>query len=298
MWAINAAGQSVESWNKPNGNPRTFLESLQDPSGYFKYNATSGEQSLSASNTAHAVIALQGSTLPLNIYNTLSTGFQFTIQGSAGVICQGQTQGPSALAIVRNASTQCGFSYVIRDTSFGPYLEQIGNDQASGINGWQYKVNNIRPSIGAADYILQNNDSVFWYFGSASQTSDEIMSQVVDLSVTIERDQVAPPPQRTISFIIAPTSVNLGTLRPGGSASTSITAANNGNVDLDITADVGGDSVFVSYLKIGASSWQLFASRLNGGDSQVLNLNISLPETFSGVAGARSGQIIFWATPR
>lgn len=67
--------------------------------------------------------------------------------------------------IVKNASLSCGFTYNIQSTSYGPYLNKINDDSASGTSGWSYFVNSLSPSVGAADYALQPNDEVLWAFG-------------------------------------------------------------------------------------------------------------------------------------
>ncbi|MFZ2970525.1 MAG: DUF4430 domain-containing protein [Minisyncoccia bacterium] len=167
IWALNALNINHASWNKSNNTPILYLESNQSDQGYFKYQPDSSEDSFSAITTAYAAIALQGKYLPVRVVSG-SNGqeqFSFRIEGSAGNICSGETSGPTALDIIKNAKDICGYAYNIKDTSFGPYLEQINNDMASGNIGWMYLVNNLSPNVGAADYKLQANDSVLWYFG-------------------------------------------------------------------------------------------------------------------------------------
>lgn len=166
IWALNALETNPSSWSKPAGNPTTYLETTQKPQGFFEYQAGSGEDAFSPVTTAYAVIALSGKTLPLRIYSAnAGQEFAFRIEGSQNQICAGSTPGPSALDIVKNASLICGFTYNIQNTSYGPYLNQIGSDTAQGLQGWLYFVNYISPSIGAADYVLQSQDEVLWYFG-------------------------------------------------------------------------------------------------------------------------------------
>lgn len=167
IWALNALHIDPTSWSKSDGNPVTFLESNQTAQGYFKYQSSSQEDTFSAVTTAYAVIALSGKTLPLSVFSPSQTilNFPFRIEGSNETICEGQTAGPTALDIVKNASLACGFTYNITQTAYGPYLNKINDDQAFGMTGWLYLVNNTSPSVGAADYVLKPGDDVLWYFG-------------------------------------------------------------------------------------------------------------------------------------
>lgn len=167
IWAINALNIDQASWNKSNNTPYSYLELNQDSQGYFKFQSNSNEDGFSAITTAYAVIALQGKYLPVRTVsnNIPQQKLPFRIEGSTGTICSGETFGPAALDIVKNAKEICGYTYEIKDTSFGPYLSKILHDEASGTIGWIYLVNNLFPNIGAADYKLQDNDSVLWYFG-------------------------------------------------------------------------------------------------------------------------------------
>lgn len=166
-WALDALAISPATWSKAGHSPVDYLNSTQTPSGFFEFQPGSGEDAFSRVTTSYAVIALTGGKLPLRIFSgTTSPGqFDFRIEGSAGQVCAGKTAGPTALDIVKNASAMCGFTYHISDTSFGPYLDQINSDKASGQTGWLYLVNDVAASVGAADFTLQTGDSVLWFFG-------------------------------------------------------------------------------------------------------------------------------------
>ena len=166
VWALNSLAINPQSWSKGASNPISYLASYQNTDGSFKWMATDTTVP-AAPITADAVIALAGKTLPLKTVNSSAQAqtFSFRIEGSKDTLCTGQTLGPTAMDIVKNASTQCGFSYNIQTTSYGPYLNQIGSDAASGQNGWVFLVNDTEPNVGAADYQLMPNDQVLWFFG-------------------------------------------------------------------------------------------------------------------------------------
>jgi hypothetical protein len=184
IWALNALKIDPASWSKGSNNLITFLESNQTQDGYFQYQSGSGEDSFSAVTTAYAVIALLGKTLPVHVFNpnTVTQTFNFRIEGSAETVCTGQAAGPTALDIIKNASAQCGFTYSIQNTAYGPYLNQINNDTASGQTGWLYLVDNISPDVGATDYQLKTGDEVLWYFGEFGWLPTRISLQDAKIS--------------------------------------------------------------------------------------------------------------------
>ena len=167
IWALNALNIDPSSLAKSDNTPISYLESNQSDLGFFKYKNSSEEDSFSAMTTAYAVIALQGKKLPLNIVeNDVSVQkFPFRIEGSGEMVCLGEVVGPTALDIIKNAKSICGFTYEIKDTSWGPYLKRVNNDEAGGEFGWLYLINDASLSVGAADYEMQTGDSVLWYYG-------------------------------------------------------------------------------------------------------------------------------------
>jgi len=81
---------------------------------FFEYQAGSGEDGFSPITTAYAVIALQDKSLPINIFSGAPAElFDFRIEGSLEQVCAGKAAGPTALDIVKNASSLCGFTYEI-----------------------------------------------------------------------------------------------------------------------------------------------------------------------------------------
>ena len=168
IWALNALDIDPNSLTKSDNTPISYLELNQSEQGFFKYqNNSSGEDSFSVMTTAYAVIALQGKKLPLNIVanDTSAEKFSFRIEGSEETICLGEVVGPTALDIVKNAKSICGFTYEIKDTDWGPYLKRINNDEAEGELGWLYMINNASLFVGAVDYEMQTGDSILWYYG-------------------------------------------------------------------------------------------------------------------------------------
>jgi len=296
IWALNGLNISPGGLVKSGHTPVSYLESNQSDQGYFKYQPDSSEDSFSAITTAYAVIALQGKKLPLNITanDIPMKKFTFRIEGSEETICSGEAFGPTALDIVKNAKNICGFTYEIEDTGWGPYLKKINNDEAAGMAGWLYLVNNLSPNVGAADYKLQPGDSVLWYYGDFNW---QPASSSVDLTVTVEDGDVKgdDAAEDTISFIVDANSLDFGKLNPGSSAAKNITLSNNGASDIHIEALVGGDSLFTENLDLNNVSWKNFETDIVQAGSRDVNVKLSVPAGYSDGSGAKSAQLTFWA---
>lgn len=170
--AIAKLGEDPSSWSKTANNPIGHLRSLQKAEGYFENQQGAGETSFTPTETAYAVIALSGKSLPVKKFilpeespKNTAVEVLFRVEGSENQLCRGKVLAITALDVVKNAAEQCGYVYVIDQTSYGPYLSKIDNDAATGANGWMYYVDWSSPSVGAADYTLSAGDEVLWYYG-------------------------------------------------------------------------------------------------------------------------------------
>lgn len=168
-WVISAlykTGEDPTTWTKGVNTPITHLLSLQTPEGWF--NDGWGENSFTPLSTSYAVIALSGKSYPVEgsvVVQSLTVEASFRIEGSLNQVCSGTVQAVTALDVVKNAASQCGYAYNIDDTDFGPYLTTIVGDVAEGFIGWIYFVNKESALVGAADYELLEGDEVLWYYG-------------------------------------------------------------------------------------------------------------------------------------
>lgn len=159
-WIISAiykSGQNPYDWSKNDQNPIDHLKSLQRIDGSFKWIAS--EDKGYSILTAYAVIALTKNYYPINRLHRLR------IEGKNNNICDANVRAKTALDIVENGAQICGYTYLIEETSWGPYLKKINDEEAHDLIGWLYFVDYQMPMIGAADYILEPGDEVLWYFG-------------------------------------------------------------------------------------------------------------------------------------
>lgn len=176
-WAISAlvkAGSSVSA------ESYAWLNTLQTGDGSFKW--LPSDQSGSVIMTAYAVMALDQSYFPVKkLAATPTAGNYLRIEGSGDTVCTGYFTAANALQLVAAAAAECGFTYEIEQTSFGPYLKRINGDEAAGTDGWLYRVNWLSPAVGANDYVLQPGDEILWYFGDW---------QLIPLELTLNTDTI------------------------------------------------------------------------------------------------------------
>jgi hypothetical protein len=94
---------------------------------------------------------------------------------------EGQTKtlfGPTEITVTANnaldaleqASLIGELYYHVTQTSFGPFVDQVGRYGGSGSNGWVFKVNDTSPPVGADKVTLADGDRVLWYFAAFGPT--------------------------------------------------------------------------------------------------------------------------------
>ena len=198
--ALNKINQDASSWDQSGNNPVSHLESLQDSDGGFWWVQPGTSDFNNKSMTSFAVIALSGASYPIDYYQISNSQdedpqpdtYHLRLEGQNNTICDVYISADTALNIVENGSSVCGYTYTIQDTAFGPYLSAINSEQAQGMSGWMYFVNNISQPVGAQDYILNEGDEVLWYYGewgwqptALSFSSDELASGQ-NLTITVK----------------------------------------------------------------------------------------------------------------
>ena len=247
--------------------------------------------------TADATIALSGKSFPVGRLN-LSTSAEvfFRIVGSQEEICRGVVVAKTALDVVINAADVCGYTYEIKDTSFGPYLVRIANDKAEGSKGWLYRVDGVLPNVGAADFALSGGEHVLWYYGEFDDPPSVLgdVSDSVDLAVEIVQSGSGGGGTPEVAFTVTPSSLNFGKLVPGNSVADQVTLENKGKKNLNIQAEIAGNAVF-NFLKIESVLWNLFETLLSAGAQKNVGVQLSVPLGFNSF-GSKQGTLIFWGT--
>ena len=90
----------------------------------------------------------------------------------------------NALQALQHAAGAGEFYLHVTQTSFGPYVDQIGLYAGAGSAGWAYKVNGVSPPVGADQYVLRDGDHLVWYYalfgpagGPRTLELDRVVSQ-------------------------------------------------------------------------------------------------------------------------
>ena len=287
-WVVSALYSASE-------NPTTtHLQSLMDNEGKI---TDSYSDSFVPTGTAYAVIALSGKYYPVGIVPTQTPQgvlAKYLIQGSTGTICTGNIQSVTAMDIVKNASTVCGFTYHIKDTSFGAYLDAIGNDTAAGSSGWMYAVNGKAPSVGAGDYQLVAGDAVIWYFGPFDAPIPTMpATSGIDLTATITPAGDVSGETDSIGFEIDLKKIAFGSLKPGSVGTAQFTVRNTGSQPIQLLSSVTGDEIFRNYLQLANASWRQFALLLGSGQNSTVQARLPVPASYP--IGTKTGMITLWA---
>ena len=98
-----------------------------------------------------------------------------TIFGAAEPLASGT----NALEALESASLAGEFYYHVTQSSFGPYVDQVGRYGAAGSSGWVFKVNGASPPVGADKVELKDGDRVLWYYATFS--ADGVGPATLDL---------------------------------------------------------------------------------------------------------------------
>jgi len=71
---------------------------------------------------------------------------------------------------LEQASLAGEFYYHVTQTSFGPYVDQVGRYGGTADSGWVFKLDNASPPVGADKVVLKDGDTVLWYYATFSAT--------------------------------------------------------------------------------------------------------------------------------
>ena len=165
--ALNKLGEDLNFWRKNGIGPTEYLAARQQPAGYFIHDAasSSGPNSFAPITTAYAAIALSGKFYPINSI-AAPPEVNLRIEGQTDTICQTKAEAKTAMDAVKSAALDCGYAYTIVNTQYGPYLKAINSEEAAGLLGWSFLVNNQSLSVGAADYLVADDDEILLYYGN------------------------------------------------------------------------------------------------------------------------------------
>ena len=113
-----------------------------------------------------ATLVLASSALAARVHVRVE-GRTLTIFGPTEPVVEADT----ALQALDVASTVGEFYYDISQTSFGPYVDQIGKYGATAATGWEYKVDGALGQTSADKAVLKDGDTVLWFWADFSSGS-------------------------------------------------------------------------------------------------------------------------------
>ena len=116
--------------------------------------------------TLAALIALAALLVPAALAARVSVRVEGRNKTIFGALETRFEVGANALQALETASLRGEFYYHVAQSSFGPYVDQIGRFHAAGMSGWAFKVNGSSPPVGADKVQLRNGDRVLWYWAS------------------------------------------------------------------------------------------------------------------------------------
>jgi Domain of unknown function (DUF4430) len=76
----------------------------------------------------------------------------------------------NALEAIQQAALLGEFYYHVTQSSFGPYVDQVGFYGGTASSGWVFKVDNASPPVGADKITLKDGDTVLWYYADFGPT--------------------------------------------------------------------------------------------------------------------------------
>jgi Domain of unknown function (DUF4430) len=76
----------------------------------------------------------------------------------------------NALDAIQQASLLGEIYYHVTQSSFGPFVDQVGLYGGAGSSGWVFKVNDVSPPVGADKVTLKDGDRVLWYYADFGPT--------------------------------------------------------------------------------------------------------------------------------
>jgi hypothetical protein len=77
----------------------------------------------------------------------------------------------NALDALRTTATLGEFFLHVQQSSFGPYVDQVGLYPAAGTGGWVFKLDGVSPQVGADQTALKDGDTLLWYWADFDPTT-------------------------------------------------------------------------------------------------------------------------------
>ena len=114
-------------------------------------------------NVSFTIDATNAKTKYPTQYADINTKMKAATEDKTGVIQLELDSGATVYDALVAVGTKAGITIGAQNSSYGVYVYAIGGIAAGGSAGWMYSVNGEVPMVGAASYVLTNNDVVRWF---------------------------------------------------------------------------------------------------------------------------------------
>jgi hypothetical protein len=302
--ALVAAGDDPTGWENLSGNdPVDDLLSFQqaggDDDGAFYWQDGNAGMS-AAKTTACAVIALLGDYFPVAISTPQppppGVTIDIRIEGEDEQIWSGSVtvdeswitadnsqveyhlEDPTALGALDEAAEEGDFSYETTDEWGSLFVTSIDGEEAEGLAGWLYRVDYISPSVGAADFILDEttppdppHSEVLFYYGLWD-----------DIPLRLEVDNIAPSAGDSFTVTVEEYDESMDEWYPIEDAivyaDTSYTTDENGEVEItiyhDTTIDVYAEKD--GYIRSNSVTVTVGEGSAQSSEGQTVNMTVDI----------------------
>ncbi|MFA6410717.1 MAG: prenyltransferase/squalene oxidase repeat-containing protein [Candidatus Buchananbacteria bacterium] len=120
------------------------------------------------------------------------------------------------------------------------------------------------------------------------------VSQGVSLKADIDQGGRGRLAGESIIFEVTPGQLDFGKIQPGKTSTQNVSLNNSGTVNLQISASVSGDSVFINNLQVDGKAWGNFSTDLVTLETKSESVSLTIPTSYVGL-GIKTGELIFWA---
>lgn len=120
------------------------------------------------------VLALAGVLVLVLVPAALGALVHVRVEGKTQTIfgaTEPRAEATNGLDALEAASRAGEFYTHVTETSFGPYVDQVGRYPGVAGTGWVFKVNRASPPVGADKVVLADGDQVLWYYADFSSGS-------------------------------------------------------------------------------------------------------------------------------
>lgn len=185
--ALSSLGMDATTFNESGESAIDHLLSFRQADGGFAHMSGLGTNGMATEQALLALLAydsfIKGEAFTLYQSAQLQAMVDIQIEGPDTVLAVGSTSGSNALDALISLAADKNIQLGIKDTSFGKYVNAIGNISEGiydGNGGWSFNV--LRdgswqfPAVGMADYELKQGDiMVVYYTDYSTQMVDQVI---------------------------------------------------------------------------------------------------------------------------